>query len=179
MRFRTFQEKMLWFRLNMEGLRIPWDQGCERLKVDRSNIVMSSKYGLQNMNLRKELKIEFNDEVVDDAGGLLREWMHLTIKEIFSPQTGLFQQCVTEETAYKFVWDKEIDEIYSEEHIETLGIIIGKALFERISLDCFLSRTIWRQIANQPILLPDIFSFDSQVLFLLCNIDVQILDQHT
>ena len=86
--------------------------------------------------------------------------MHLTIKEIFAPQTGLFQQCQTQETAYKFVWDKDIDQTYIQEHIETLGIIIGKALFERISLNCFLSRTIWRQIGSQAILLPDMFSFD-------------------
>jgi hypothetical protein len=51
---------------------------------------MSSKYGLKNINLRKELKIKFDDEVVDDAGGLLREWMHMFIKQIFSHETSIF-----------------------------------------------------------------------------------------
>jgi hypothetical protein len=32
------------------------------------------------MNLKKEIKVKFDDEVVDDAGGLLREWMHLAMK---------------------------------------------------------------------------------------------------
>lgn len=41
---------------------------------------MSSKVGLAKINLHKELKIKFDDEVVDDAGGLLREWMHMFIK---------------------------------------------------------------------------------------------------
>ena len=45
----------------------------------------TSKQGLDKINLRKELKIVFSDEVVEDAGGLLREWMHITIKEIFAP----------------------------------------------------------------------------------------------
>lgn len=108
MRGRTFQEKMLWFRLNMEDLRVSWEKGCEVLHVDRANIVMSSKTGLSKVNLRKELKIKFDDEVVDDAGGLLREWMHLTMKAIFSHETGLFTHCKTQETAYKFVWDKDI-----------------------------------------------------------------------
>ncbi len=42
-------------------MRVPWQQGCETLKVDRSNLVMSSKVGLVNINLRKELKIKFDD----------------------------------------------------------------------------------------------------------------------
>ena len=95
--------------------------------------------------------------------------MHLTIQCIFSPETGLFKQCQTQETAYQFVWEKDIDETYAAEYIETLGLIIGKALFERISLDCFLSRTIWRQIGSQAIFLPDIFSFDEQVTPNLCR----------
>ena len=37
----------------MEGLRISWENGCEKLEVDRSNIVMSSKVGLNSINLRK------------------------------------------------------------------------------------------------------------------------------
>lgn len=32
------------------------------------------------MNLRKEVKVQFTDETVDDAGGLLREYMHLALK---------------------------------------------------------------------------------------------------
>ena len=36
------------------------------------------------MNLRKELKIRIDDEEVDDAGGVLREWMHLCMLEIFN-----------------------------------------------------------------------------------------------
>lgn len=41
---------------------------------------MTSKIGIEKLNLYKEIKIQFDDEEVEDAGGLLREWMHLTIK---------------------------------------------------------------------------------------------------
>ena len=53
-------------------MRVSWQDGCEVLNVDRSNIVLSSKQGLDKINIRKELKIQFDDEVVEDAGGLLR-----------------------------------------------------------------------------------------------------------
>lgn len=33
---------------------------------------MSSLAGLENLNLRREIKIQFDDEKVEDAGGLLR-----------------------------------------------------------------------------------------------------------
>ena len=38
----------------------------------------------------EEFKIKFDDESVEDAGGLLREWIHLTMKELFSLELGLF-----------------------------------------------------------------------------------------
>ena len=45
---------------------------------------MSCYEEMKKVNFHKEVKIKFLDESVEDAGGLLREWMHLTIKELFS-----------------------------------------------------------------------------------------------
>lgn len=44
-----------------------------------------------------------------------------------------------------------------------LGIVIGKALFDRIPLDCFLTRSIWRQICSQEVQLCDFYSYDSDM----------------
>ena len=41
----------------------------------------------------KEVKIEFVGDKVNDAGGLLREWMHLVINEMFDESTGIFTLC--------------------------------------------------------------------------------------
>lgn len=48
-----------------------------------------------------------------------------------------------------------------------LGIIIGKALFERIPLKCFLNYTILRQICSQNIQMNDIYTYDSDVIIAL------------
>jgi len=40
--------------------------------------------------MHKEVKIEFIGDKVNDAGGLLREWIHMVIKEIFDQETGIF-----------------------------------------------------------------------------------------
>lgn len=56
------------------------------------------------MNLRKELKIEFvNEEKINDAGGLLREWVHIVSSQITDPSLGLFKIGDTSDIFYK--WD--------------------------------------------------------------------------
>jgi hypothetical protein len=42
---------------------------------------------------------------------------------------GIFGLCVTDETAYKILWDKNIVEEVALQAINLLGIIIGKAIF--------------------------------------------------
>ena len=43
--------------------------------------------------------------------------MHLVMSSVFSKEIGLFEQCKTQETAYKFIWDRDIDPDYAEEYI--------------------------------------------------------------
>ena len=40
---------------------------------------------------------------------------------------------------------------------------MGKAIFDRVSINCPVNRTILRQIACQPIFLADFYSYDSKV----------------
>lgn len=42
MKQANFQQKMTWFRLHLEKLRVSWKEGSEVLKVDRWNILFSS-----------------------------------------------------------------------------------------------------------------------------------------
>ena len=49
----------------------------------------------------KELKIKFETDKVNDAGGLLREWIYLINKEIFNENAGLFSLAETEDITYK------------------------------------------------------------------------------
>ena len=47
-----------------------------------------------------------------------------------------------------------------------LGVLIGKAIFDKISLDCRLNKSIIRQLCSQPIHFNDIHSFDNRVIYL-------------
>ena len=44
-----------------------------------------------------------------------------------------------------------------------LGVVMGKALFERIPLKCYLNYTILRQLCGQPVQMNDVFSYDKDV----------------
>ena len=41
-----------------------------------------------------------------DAGGLLREWIHLISEEMFDPSVGLFLRANTDELTYKISHSK-------------------------------------------------------------------------
>jgi hypothetical protein len=51
--------------------------------------------------------------------------------------------------------------------MKVLGLIIGKALFERISINCYLDRSILRQITGSPVHLEDYFTYDQNVIIYL------------
>ena len=70
-------------RNNLEKNRISWTNGADYMKIDRSNMIISSYLEAKKVNMFKEVKIDFVGEKVNDAGGLLREWMHMVIKELF------------------------------------------------------------------------------------------------
>lgn len=49
----------------------------------------------------KEIKVQIRDDKVLDAGGLLREWATLIIKEIMHPDSGMFLLANCDDTSYK------------------------------------------------------------------------------
>lgn len=51
-----------------------------------------------------------------------------------------------------------------EEVCFLLGMVMGKAMFDRVSINCPLNKTILRQIAKQPVFLADFYSYDQKVL---------------
>jgi hypothetical protein len=58
-------------------------KGADFMHIEKNNVLMSSLIESKKVNMYKEVKIEFVGDKVNDAGGLLREWMHLVINEMF------------------------------------------------------------------------------------------------
>jgi len=85
-----FAEKVLYFRLQLDKLRIPWIKGSDMILIRRDNIIKDSLNFINVCNMQKEIKIYFEAENVQDAGGLLREWIYLVSKELAQNDNGKF-----------------------------------------------------------------------------------------
>ena len=67
-----FQEKISWFRYQIEKKRINWINGADYMKISKNNVLMTSLMAVKTVNMYKEVKINFIGDKVEDAGGLLR-----------------------------------------------------------------------------------------------------------
>lgn len=121
---------------------------------------MSTLGAVHGINWHKEVKVVIaGEEKVLDAGGLLREWVNLTMKEIIHPESGMFQLAETEDVTYKINSEADPDE-HVLDCFRLLGIVVGKAIFERVPLNAFLDRTIIRHMLGQTVVIDDIFYYD-------------------
>jgi E3 ubiquitin-protein ligase HUWE1 len=80
--------------------------------------------------MHKEVKVDFVGDKVQDAGGLLREWLLLLFKELTHPNLGLFVLAETEDVCYRINPDLQLDD-HLKNCLRLCGKAIGKAVFER------------------------------------------------
>lgn len=161
--FLVFDEKLSWFRIKMDEVRIPWTEGADTIRINSlASIIQDSLDYLDRINFHKETKIEFRNEKVLDAGGVIREWIRLLLKELFSHERGLFVRAQTSEFSY--VINPELN--YTNEHkilYKLAGRVIGKALFEKIPIEPILNRTLIMHMLGLKINLRDMKYYDENV----------------
>jgi len=110
--------------------------------------------------LHKEVKIVFEEEKkVNDAGGLLREFVYLICQDIFKVERGLFSKAETQEMIYKLNPTCQ-DTQENLEMYKLTGRILGKALFEQMTVPIQLDRFILKQIIKKDITLDDLATVD-------------------
>lgn len=105
------------------------------------------KHFLDLKDLKKEMKIIFVNEKCQDAGGLSREFFTVLMKELLSPNLGLFVTANTTEFSYKINEDS-----YHIDNFLTLyyffGKILAKALFDSIPINVCLNQSIFKALLN-------------------------------
>lgn len=115
------------------------------------------------INPRKEIKIEFvNEEKINDAGGLLREWVHLISKEITNRDIGLFKIADGDEYFYKFETKNELTEKKTKLSY-FFGEVCAKAFMDRIIVPISLNHTITRYLLGQQPKLEDLVTYDKYI----------------
>lgn len=167
------EEKRLWFYLKVEKWKKMARRGNEINSVEPMLLVIERAYFLRDsfeqfktttdFDLRREIKINFVDEICQDAGGLIREWFSLVIEELFAPTFGLFKRAATAEVSYLFNNCSAIAHTNHLEYFYFTGQVIAKALFEQIPIKAHLSKIILKQLLNQTISVEDLKYFDEEL----------------
>ncbi|CAD8156549.1 unnamed protein product [Paramecium octaurelia] len=149
---RSFPEKQMWFNLQLEKFRIPWQLGSDKLNVNYNDLLQSSLISARNVNLYKEVKVVFQNDKVQDAGGLLREWLTLIFKEMCKD---IFTLTETNDVTYKIAKQSQ--------YFDLVGLAIAKALFERMTICVEFDRPLVKKLLGQEIEFQDMQFYDKSL----------------
>ena len=155
----AFEDKVLIFKSYLQRLKIDWRQGAEHININRDEIINLSIHQFKLINPYKELKINFNGEVNQDAGGLIREWLTVIFKELQSEKEKLFEKADTLDYSIKIISDLAINE-RNIEIFNFIGKIIAKALLENLTVNTCFNKYIYKIILNEKIDFKDLVFID-------------------
>jgi len=167
------EDKVIWLYSKINGLKKEVQRASCYISSPPIIILVERSYFLRDsfeqfrtttdLDLRRELKIHFVDELCQDAGGLIREWFSVLIEELVSEKFGLFVRTNTPMVSYTInVTSKK----FHANHLEYFffcGQIIAKALFERIPIKAYLAKFILKNLLNEKIMEEDLKYFDSEL----------------
>ena len=131
--------------------KISWEKGCCKIEINRNDLLKESIDIIDKVNLFKELKIIFQGEQGEDAGGLLREWFTICFKALESDQLKLFIVSESNEFSYN-------------------GKLLGKALLDNITINICFNKLIYKMILKEEITLDDLLFIDNPLYTSLHNL---------
>lgn len=168
-----YWKKRLWF-LRFINKNI-YDKSSDNttLVVSRENILEESFNQFMTtyeLDLKKAMHIFFVDEVAHDVGGVYREWYTNLFDIIFSSKQGFFYQVDSEHSKNSYFIPSILPRIHSTDNVEYyefIGKVLGKAIFDKITIKANFNIILIKQILNIPITLEDIKFLDTGVYKLI------------
>ncbi|KAK2066425.1 hypothetical protein P8C59_000249 [Phyllachora maydis] len=109
--------------------------------VDDSLKAVSEVIGSGGEDIKKGLRIVFIGEEGVDAGGLRKEWFLLLVREVFSPDHGMFTY--DEESQYCYFNPASLE---PSEQFFLVGVVFGLAIYNSTILDVALPPFLFRKL---------------------------------
>jgi len=155
---------------NLKSIKIDWQQGCCYLQLSREKSLEESIKQMEQINIYKELKINFKGEVSYDAGGIIREWFTIIFKDLLSENQKLFQR--SEDDQISYIFHNDIDDTY-ETHlkIQFIGKLFAKSLLENITINSCLNKVFFKVLLNEKIDFSDLVFIDKKLYHSLKEIE--------
>ena len=155
----TFDQKVKYFRQELQKVKLDWRNGSETITVVRDNIVHDSITQFKQIDPLKELKISFQGEISLDAGGIIREWLTVLFCILLDEKENLFEKADTDDVSY--ITKKHTsfnDDIMDKYYF--IGQILSKALLENLTVNCCFNSLIYKMILNETITIDDLVFID-------------------
>ncbi|KAJ9585786.1 hypothetical protein L9F63_002423 [Diploptera punctata] len=123
-------------------------------QVSRENLVADTirelaKY--EASDLKKPLKVKFENEEAEDAGGVTKEFFMLLLREVLDPKYGMFKQY--DET--RTIWFSE-DSFEDEVMYYLIGVLCGLAIYNFIIIDLPFPLALYKKLLKEPVSLDDL-----------------------
>jgi hypothetical protein len=160
-----FNSKLKVFKNKINNLKYDWIEGFNSINIERENILEDSLKQLKEINLYKELKINFLGEISYDAGGIIREWFTILFKKLLSPELNLFKRTDCDNFSYKINSSLE-KSLINLNYFKFIGKLMAKAMLENVCLNTCFNKLIFKMILNETIELKDLKYFDQEVFYL-------------
>ncbi|GLE04262.1 hypothetical protein PINS_up013173 [Pythium insidiosum] len=174
LRTQSFPERQRWFMQETTSiLHARWNHPSLpraqdlALTVPRDDLLHATVRGLISVShrqLRRPLRVQFQDEPGVDAGGIVREWLSIVIPAFLDDANGLFQ-CVATSSGDGMAYTIHPSAaIAVPDHLlyyRAFGRLLGKALLEGHLVDVPLSDVLLKHILSVPVSFADLEASDA------------------
>ena len=163
-RLLDFDNKRSLLSLRLRSLAQQERAPSLRLVVRRPHVLTDSYQQLHLRTpgeMRGRLSVSFHGEEGVDAGGVSREWYSILARAMFDPSFALFVPSVGGDATFQPNKDSAIN----PEHLSYFtfcGRVVGKALLDGQLLDAYFTRSFYKHILRQPVLVEDIEAIDPE-----------------
>lgn len=124
------------------------------LNVSRENIVYDTireLYKYDTRELKRPLRVKFQNEEAEDAGGVTKEFFLLLIKEILDPKYGMFREY--EES--RLLWFSYFDFV-EKDNYWLVGVLCGLAIYNNTIINMPFPLCLYKKLLNEECDLSDL-----------------------
>ncbi|KAJ5077046.1 e3 ubiquitin-protein ligase hectd2-related [Anaeramoeba ignava] len=119
----------------------------EHVVEDAFNIISATP----SHDLKKQLRVKFEEEAGVDAGGVKKEFFQIIVRELFDPKYGMFTY--DEET--HFYWFNR-DSLETNSEFFLIGAILGLAIYNQVILDVHFPPVVYKKLLDKKPTLEDL-----------------------
>ncbi|OHT09171.1 ubiquitin ligase [Tritrichomonas foetus] len=151
--------------VSQNGFLLPQEQLIRgshlNLEVRRDHIIEDTIDAVQlfrDQHLNRKLMVSFRGEDGVDAGGVSREYFHLLMEQLFSPDYGMFTLVQN-----SYYWFNQNDLGIMPIYYRTLGTVVALAVYNGIILPIRFPILMYKKILKKEITFNDLYEFDPEI----------------